>query len=147
VSNSLRAWKKVYESDLVYIANELKESIERPSVICLTGEMGVGKTTFTKFFALNDGLQSSTYSLVSESKNIIYTDFCRLEGPQDLDEIELDLYMENRDFLLCEWGKPYEPQLRRILGDEYFFYELVIDLNEGKENPSRNYSLFEIKAS
>ena len=43
-------WKKVFEHDLGYISEELKEALPEKSCIVFTGEVGAGKTTFIQNF-------------------------------------------------------------------------------------------------
>ena len=62
-----KSWKKVYESDLIYITAEMEELLEVPAAICLTGTLGAGKTTLCKKLTKNEGLQSTSYSLVATS--------------------------------------------------------------------------------
>ena len=47
----IRIWKKVLEQDLEYIVSEIKELIEKPAVMILSGAVGAGKTTFVQGFA------------------------------------------------------------------------------------------------
>ena len=140
-TEELKTWKKVFESDLTAVVPEMEGLIEKPSVILLTGELGAGKTTICKKLAKDDHLQSTSYSLVAEKSGVVYADLYRLKNETEIDELELDLYLENKYYFLCEWGKKYLPELYRICGDEKHYYELVISINDGNENSSRNYQL------
>lgn len=142
----LRSWKKVFENDLPSIINELKELVSLPAVIILTGPVGAGKTTFTKRFVGEDlEVTSPTYSIVNESGKIAHADFYRIESDEDIIHLELDLYLEDKDFFLVEWGKPYFKTLQRLVSEDYLFYELDISTNEkeGQQGPevSRNFEL------
>lgn len=145
----LRSWKKVYEADLIYIINELKESVEKPATLILDGELGSGKTTFTKHFCQDGEVQSPTYSVVSETPTLVFADFYRLEKKEDVLHLELEHYLDNKDYFLVEWGKSYAETLRDVVGDDHKFYELKIKINKPSEtlqspNPSRNYDLYEL---
>ncbi|MFT6070865.1 MAG: tRNA threonylcarbamoyladenosine biosynthesis protein TsaE [Bacteriovoracaceae bacterium] len=152
----LREWKKVFESDLESILIELKDTIEVPAVIILSGEMGVGKTTFTKAFALSEvddpsTVQSPTYSIINETGSIVHADFYRLNDSSEIIHLELPLYLEDKEFFLVEWGKAHLEELRKHIDDDFFFYEIIISANINKDNSdnnlnvSRNYSLFDLK--
>lgn len=144
-SENIRGWKKVYLGDLKYIINEMKDTLERPACLVLTGEVGAGKTAFSKVFTetLEGGeTLSPTYAVVSESRRIVHADFYRLEAAQELAHLELALHAEEKDFFLVEWGKKYLPELKRELG-KFHFYEMKIEINNvvGAPKPSRNYYL------
>ena len=62
-----KVWRKVSEEGLDVVASELKKILEKPSVIILSGEVGAGKTTFTKKFVGTQGsVYSPSYSLINE---------------------------------------------------------------------------------
>lgn len=135
---SVRAWKKVLESDLPNIVIELKEVVQPPCVILLDGPVGAGKTTFTRAFLEKAEAPSPTYSLVNEVDNIVHADLYRIEKKEDLIHLELPMYLEEKDYVLIEWGMPYFHDLQRIIGDEFKFYQLKIEINEQK---SRHFFL------
>ena len=93
------SWKKVLLSDLTYVCQEIKDSVDLPAVIILTGEVGTGKTTFCKSFIGDGATQSPTYSIINETKNCVHADFYRIEGPDDIVHLELPLYIENKEYL------------------------------------------------
>lgn len=134
----VRSWKKVLESDLANMAIEMKEVIEPPSVIILDGPVGAGKTTFTKFFLDRKATSSPTYSIINEVDNLLHADLYRIEKSEDLIHLEIPMYLEEKDYFLIEWGMPYLHQLQRIIGDEFKYYQLKIEINE---NNSRNFLL------
>lgn len=136
--NLVRAWKKVFESDLANIASEMKEVVQPPSVIILSGPVGAGKTTFIKTFIDKKDATSPTYSLINEVENILHADFYRIEKKEELVHLEIPMYLEEKDYFLIEWGMPYVNELKRIIGDEFRYYELKIEVNE---NQSRHFFL------
>ena len=139
--NLVRAWKKVLESDLVNLAIEMKEVIEPPSVIILDGVVGAGKTTFAKCFLENKLATSPTYSIVNEVDNILHADLFRIEKKEELLYLEIPMYLEEKDYFLIEWGMPYLRDLQRIIGDEFKYYHLKIDIND---NNTRQFYLSKI---
>jgi tRNA threonylcarbamoyladenosine biosynthesis protein TsaE len=137
----IRTWKKVLESDLANIAIELKEVVQPPCVIILEGPVGAGKTTFTRAFLERTEAPSPTYSVINEIDNIIHADLYRIEKKEDLIHLEIPMYLEEKDYFLIEWGMPYLYELQRIIGDEFNFYQLKIEINEQK---SRHFYLSKI---
>lgn len=137
----IRSWKKVLEADLANLASEMKEVIEPPSVIILDGVVGAGKTTFTKYFLENKLTTSPTYSIVNEVDNLLHADLYRIEKKEELLYLELPMYLEEKDYFLIEWGMPYLKELQKIIGDEYKFYHLKIEIND---NLTRQFYLSKI---
>lgn len=140
----IRAWKKVYESDIPYVVSELKESVGRPALLILTGDLGAGKTTFCKSFLQSDMTQSPTYSVVTELNNAVHADFYRIESPEEIVHLELDSYLENKDYFIVEWGKKYLRVLSRQIDELFQIYEVVITNNENSSKDSRDYQLVKI---
>jgi tRNA threonylcarbamoyladenosine biosynthesis protein TsaE len=152
--HELRVWKKVYESDLDNIIHEMRDVLSLPAVIILTGPVGAGKTTFTRaFVGAQDKdeaqeVSSPTYSLIQETKTIAYADFYRLQSIEDLVHLELDLYLEGKDYFLVEWGREYLQALKSHVSDDFLFYEMSLTINEACEQTgqadSRNITLYRL---
>ncbi|MBP9681082.1 MAG: tRNA (adenosine(37)-N6)-threonylcarbamoyltransferase complex ATPase subunit type 1 TsaE [Bacteriovorax sp.] len=126
--NLIRSWKKVLESDLSNIAIELKEVLQPPCVIILEGAVGAGKTTFTRAFLDKKETTSPTYSIVNEIDNIVHADLYRIEKKEELIHLEIPMYLEEKDYFLIEWGMPYLYELQKIIGDEFKYYQLKIEI-------------------
>ena len=134
----VRAWKKVLESDLPNIVTELKEVIQPPCVIILDGPVGAGKTTFSKIFLESGSTSSPTYSIINEIDNIVHADLMRIEKKEELIHLEIPMYLEEKDYFLVEWGMPYLNELQKLVGDEWRFYQLKIEIVSDK---SRHFFL------
>ena len=148
---SIREWKKVFESDLSYIAYELKEAINKPALILLEGPMGSGKTTFAKTFINSPGTMSPTYSVITEHNLILHADFYRIESTEEILHLELPLYLEDKQFFLAEWGSKFIGALQKELPEDFNVYCLDISVNDTvhadsneKALFSRNFNLYEI---
>ncbi len=151
MSSILREWKKTLESDLESIIYELKDFLETPAVIILSGNVGVGKTTFTKAFIkqmVGDKLAfSPTYSIVNELGDLVHADFYRLKSAEEIVHLELSMYLEDKDFFIVEWGKPYLREILAETSDDFKVYEIEFEMNESKiegEIPSRNIKLIDL---
>jgi tRNA threonylcarbamoyladenosine biosynthesis protein TsaE len=141
----IREWKKVYKSDLSYIVYELKDLVKVPAMIILEGDLGVGKTTFTQSFIGESETLSPTYSILSECKNFLHADFYRLEKNEEILQLELPAYLEDKQYFFVEWGMKFGRRLMRELPENYSAYSLEINTNENvgnsPEGPSRNFFL------
>lgn len=138
--------KKALISDLGYVADELREHVETPAVVILTGPMGAGKTSLVKSFCPGLNISSPSYSVVNELGDAADLDLCRLKSAEELATLELHLYSEGKKYFFVEWGIDYAYSLWKILGEQFTYYELVIDVNkDANGNPtSRNYTLYSI---
>ncbi len=86
--------------------------------VALFGEMGVGKTAFTRGFcrALGiDGVHSPTYTVVNEYAEgavpVFHFDMYRIESESDLLSIGFDEYLARDGYALCEWSENIVPFL------------------------------------
>ena len=98
----------------------IKVKAERSIVIFLEGELGAGKTTFTKGILkginYEELVKSPTYNLVEihETKNykVFHFDLYRISEPIELEEIGIDEYLkELRSISIFEWPKNGETSL------------------------------------
>jgi tRNA threonylcarbamoyladenosine biosynthesis protein TsaE len=144
----IREWKKVFKSDLSYIVYELKDLAKVPAMIILEGDLGAGKTTFTQSFIGEGETLSPTYSILSECKNFLHADLYRIEKNEDILQLELPGYLEEKQYFFVEWGMKFARRLTRELPENYSSYLLEITVNEGSaESPdhySRNFSLYSL---
>lgn len=144
----IREWKKVYKSDLAYIVYELKDLAKVPAMIILEGDLGAGKTTFTQSFIGENETLSPTYSILSEHKQFLHADLYRLEQNEEILQLELPIYLEDKQYFFVEWGMKFVKRLFRELPENFSPYLLEIVINEGSgdpiEGPSRNFTLYSI---
>ncbi len=93
------------------LAKAIDESGCAHAFIALFGEMGVGKTAFTRGFASHFDIscvKSPTYTVVNEyrgRKNIYHFDMYRIESEDDLYSIGFDDYIERDGFSIVEWSE------------------------------------------
>lgn len=83
--------------------------------VALFGEMGVGKTAFTRGFcrALGiTGVHSPTYTVVNEyvtgTHPVFHFDMYRITGEDDLYSIGYEDYLARDGYILCEWSENIE---------------------------------------
>ena len=144
----IREWKKVFRSDLPYIVYELKDLAKTPAMVILDGELGAGKTTFTQFFLGENEALSPTYSILSEHKNLLHADFYRLEKNDDVLQLEIPVYLEDKQYFFVEWGYKFASRVMRELPENWSSYLLEIKVNpatkEAEEGPTRNFSFYSL---
>ncbi len=83
----------------------------RRAFIALDGDMGVGKTVFTRGFAMRLGImnvKSPTYTIVNEHRSadgvrLYHFDLYRIQDSDDLASIGYDDYVDADGFCIAEW--------------------------------------------
>lgn len=102
-------------------------------VVCLTGDLGAGKTTFTKGIAKALGSVyepvSPTFNIVNEypgNINLFHFDLYRLESVNDLYSLDFDSYLFGDGILVIEW-----PEIALSLLENFYSVEISYD-GEGR---------------
>lgn len=86
--------------------------VKAGQIICLTGDLGVGKTVFTQGFALGLGIDepisSPTFTIVQEYHEgrlaLYHFDVYRVGDVSEMDEIGYEEYFFSDGVCLVEWG-------------------------------------------
>lgn len=99
-------------TDTCRLALALSREIRPRDVLLLTGDLGAGKTTFTKAFCgalgVKDTVTSPTFTLVHEYKgssvSVCHADLYRLERTGELTDLGLDDARRRGAVLVVEWG-------------------------------------------
>ncbi len=94
------------------LAEELASRGIRRAVIAMRGEMGVGKTVFTRGFASYFGIRgvkSPTYTVVNEYRgenaSIFHFDLYRITDGDDLYSVGYDDYIARDGYAIIEWSE------------------------------------------
>ena len=114
------------EEELIQWGQRLGKLLRAGDVLVLTGDLGAGKTTFTKGLALGLGIsqmiKSPTYTIVREYEGrlpLYHLDVYRIEG--DADSIDLDEFLFGGGVTVIEWGH----LLGEDLPDSYLELEIL----------------------
>jgi tRNA threonylcarbamoyladenosine biosynthesis protein TsaE len=101
-------------------------------VICLSGDMGAGKTVFSagigKGWEAEDAFTSPTFNLVHEHRRgkdaqvLYHLDCYRLRNAAEADTIGLDDLLERRGILILEWAE----RIRAALPPERLWINLRV---------------------
>lgn len=102
-----------FVADTIKIAEKFAEQLKVGDCVLYTGEMGAGKTHFTKgiakYFGVDGEVTSPTFALVNEyigsSVSVFHFDLFRINSYDDLYAIGFFDYLD-RDGVLCiEWSE------------------------------------------
>lgn len=117
------------------IACELGKRTKEGTVICLTGDLGVGKTLFAQGFAkglgIEEGVNSPTFTVVQEYDEgrlpFYHFDVYRIEDPQEMEEIGFTEMIYGDGACLIEWAE----QIRELLPEHYTRVTIRKQLEKG----------------
>ena len=94
------------------LAEKLTILNKKRAYIAMRGEMGVGKTVFTRGFVSHFGranVKSPTYTIVNEYKlpstRVYHFDLYRIEDGDDLESIGYHDYVESEAYCIVEWSE------------------------------------------
>ncbi len=104
-------------------------------IYCLNGDLGVGKTVFTKGFAeglgIKDTVNSPTFTIVQEYDDgrlpLYHFDVYRIGDVDEMDEIGYEDYFYGEGVCLIEWSE----RIREILPENMTTITIEKDLEKG----------------
>ena len=138
---SMERTKKITESfsreDTLQIAYQMAQNAQPGQVYALIGDLGVGKTVFTKGFAEGLGIEepvsSPTFTILQiyeEGRLPLYHfDVYRIEEPEEMEEVGFDDYVYGDGVCLIEWAG----RIEEILPEETIGVRIEKDLAQGRD--------------
>ena len=125
--NTFRGELIVDQEGLETFAENLGTLGENGDIVCLTGDLGAGKTTFTKAFARGMGIQehitSPTFTIIQEYEGTIplyHFDVYRIDDPLELEEIGYEEYFFGKGITIIEWAD----MIKDLIPEESFWIEI-----------------------
>lgn len=105
------------EKDTIVLAQNFESEKFSNMVICLIGELGSGKTVFTKGFAealgIDENITSPTFNIIKEytsgEMDLYHMDVYRLES--DTTGLGLDEYLKKDGVVIIEWADMIKDEL------------------------------------
>ena len=103
------------------VADEIMPHFQH-NILLLKGNLGAGKTTFTKFLLKNlgskDEVSSPTYAIVNEyhtpKGKVFHFDLYRMKNIGEVYDIGMDEYLDNAQLCIIEWPEIYEEELEGL---------------------------------
>lgn len=117
------------------IGRRMGEAAEPGDVFALVGDLGVGKTVFTKGFArglgITEPVNSPTFTILQiyeEGRIPLYHfDVYRIEEPEEMEEVGFDEYIYGSGVSLIEWAN----RIEEILPENCRTIRIEKDLGRG----------------
>ena len=116
-------------------AEKFSKTLKAGDVLCMYGDLGVGKTVFTQGFAKGLGIEepinSPTFTIVQEYHEgrlpLYHFDVYRIADVSEMDEIGYEEYFFSDGVCLIEWGTLIE----ELLPDSTITITIEKDLQKG----------------
>lgn len=103
------------EKETFEIGQQLAQNSKAGDIYCLLGDLGVGKTVFSKGFAVGLGITepitSPTFTIVQvyeAEKPLYHFDMYRIEDEDELEMIGYEDYFYGKGVCLVEWANNVE---------------------------------------
>lgn len=127
------------EKETEKFAKELAEKFMPGTVLALTGDLGTGKTTLTKYLAKNLGIEdtitSPTFTIIQEYKSgrlpLYHFDVYRISDDEEMFELGYEEYFFGDGVCIVEWAD--------IIEDLIPEDALRIDISYGNDEQERIY--------
>jgi tRNA threonylcarbamoyladenosine biosynthesis protein TsaE len=125
-----KKWDVASEKEVASIIPELLELGRGVLIWLLSGQMGAGKTTFTRilcdFLGTEDHVSSPTYSIVNEyllssGDTLYHFDLYRLNSLREAQDIGIEEYLDSGAWCIIEWPGIIDS----LVPDEYLEIELT----------------------
>lgn len=105
--------------ETAHLASTIGKIIHEGTVICLDGELGVGKTLFVRALARTLGVESDVTSPTFNLMNIyeaacpiVHFDLYRIESEEELEDIGFYEYVDTTEgIVLIEWAEKFPEAL------------------------------------
>lgn len=113
------------------IGEKLAGAAKPYDVIIMSGDLGAGKTQFSKGFAqglgVDDDVTSPTFNIlveyVGDEWPMLHFDLYRLDDEEDLADIDFYGMLESGGICLVEWGNKFPA----ALPDEYLDVQILVN--------------------
>ena len=114
---------------------KMGEQARAGQVICLNGDLGVGKTVFTQGFAkglgIEENVNSPTFTIIQVYEEgripLYHFDVYRIGDPEEMYEIGYEEYFFGEGVCLIEWSKLIE----ELIPEEAINIEIDKNLEKG----------------
>ena len=129
----------IYDSfkpeDTFLVAEQMGQSAQPGQVICLNGDLGVGKTLFSQGFAkglgIEDSVNSPTFTIVQQYDEgripLYHFDIYRIEDSEEMEDVGFQDMIYGDGVCLIEWAGI----ISDILPEHYIEVNIEKDLEKG----------------
>ena len=128
----IETWKP---QETFELGRRMGERAQAGQIICLEGDLGVGKTVFTQGFAeglgIREPVNSPTFTILQQYEEgrlpLYHFDVYRIEDVEEMEEIGYEDCFYGEGVCLIEWPS----RILEILPDRTTWVEIAKDLEKG----------------
>lgn len=124
------------EQETKQIGLEMGKRAKPGDIFCLSGDLGVGKTVFTKGFAqglgITDYITSPTFTIINEYEGNIpfyHFDVYRISSLDEMDDTGYEEYFTGNGVCLIEWAELIE----EFIPSTAYWIEIEKDYSKGDD--------------
>jgi tRNA threonylcarbamoyladenosine biosynthesis protein TsaE len=128
------------ENETIELGKKIGKILESGDIICLTGDLGAGKTALTKSIAASIGIEdyvtSPTFNIVNQyygNLNLNHFDVYRINDVEEMYEIGYEEYFYSDAINIVEWANLIED----LIPNEHIW----IDIRIGENSLERIFTL------
>ena len=106
--------------ELKSFAKDFAANLKPGDIVCMTGDLGAGKTTFVKYiceaFGIEGQVQSPTFNILLQYQNpegilINHIDLYRLASQEELEDIGFYEAIEGEAISFVEWAEKFNDSM------------------------------------
>lgn len=112
---NMTIYESMSQEETFNIGKEIAQNAKKGEIYCLIGDLGVGKTIFSKGFAIGLGISehitSPTFTIIQEYEAplpLYHFDMYRIEDIDELEMIGYEDYFFGEGICLVEWANNVE---------------------------------------
>ncbi|NLK36527.1 MAG: tRNA (adenosine(37)-N6)-threonylcarbamoyltransferase complex ATPase subunit type 1 TsaE [Epulopiscium sp.] len=130
----------IYESfsqeDTWKLGYKLGQQAKEGEIYCLCGDLGAGKTVFTKGFAqgleITDHITSPTFTIVNEYQGrlpLYHFDVYRIASVEEMEDTGYEEYFFGKGVSLVEWAE----LIKELMPQEALWIQIERDFSQGDD--------------
>ena len=128
-------YESLSEKDTFDLGKKLGADAKPGHIVCIDGDLGVGKTVFTKGFAeglgVKDDVVSPTFTIIQEYTDgrlpMYHFDVYRIGHPDEMYDIGYEEYFYGDGVCLIEWSS----RIEELLPEESIHINIEKELEKG----------------
>ncbi|NLP14078.1 MAG: tRNA (adenosine(37)-N6)-threonylcarbamoyltransferase complex ATPase subunit type 1 TsaE [Clostridium sp.] len=123
------------QEETIELGRKLGSFLQKGDIVCITGELGTGKTILTKGIAkaldIDEPITSPTFTIVNEYEEgtipFYHFDVYRISDPEEMYEIGFEEYLYGDGTVVIEWAD----LIKDLLPYENIWITIKKDLAQG----------------